>query len=84
MTEEQFKKLLEELMIKTQDGPGSYADVLAQFGKRHAAFKELQEIIAEINESMSTFRLILTYLMFDLEATRRERDQFRMELEDQE
>ena len=84
MTKEQFAKLLKELMDKVQDGPGNYADVLTQFARKHTALKELQEIVAEINDSMGAFRLILQYLMFDLEATRRERDELRMMLEDQE
>jgi len=84
MTEEQFAKLLEELMGKIKDGPGNYGDILTRFAKKHAAFKELQEIIAEINDSMGAFRLILQYLMFDLEATRRERNELYMRLEDQE
>lgn len=82
MNKEQFAQALDELMGKIEDGPGSHADVLAQIANRRISMKEVQEIVSGINESFATIRLIIKYLVFDLEATRRERDQFRMLLED--
>lgn len=84
MTKEQFAKMLEELMEKMENGTGSHTNVLAQIAKQHMAPKELHEVIIELSESMGAIRLILKYLMFDLEATRRERDELRMMLEDKE
>lgn len=83
MTKEQFSKILEELMEKIGDGPGSNIDALSQFSKRHEMAKELKDITCGLNESMGAIRLVLKYLIFDIEATRRERDQLRMLLEDQ-
>lgn len=84
MTKEQFDKLLEEIMEKIEDGPGSHIDMLAQIAKRHTALKELHKTITAFSESIGAMRLTMKYLVFDLEATRRERDELRMQLEDQE
>lgn len=84
MTKEQFAEILEELMEKMENGPGSHTNVLVQIAEQHVAPKKLHEAIIELSESMGAIRLILKYLMFDLEATRRERDEFRMMLEDKE
>lgn len=56
--------------------------------KEEQFFNELMEKIeddpSDNKDSLEAIRLILKYLLFDLEATRRERDQLRMILEDQE
>lgn len=70
-------------MGKIEDDPGSHVDALMQIADRHTASKELREVIAELNESVGAIRLIIKYLIFDLEATRRERDVFHTILEDQ-
>lgn len=56
-----------------------------QFG---AALKALDQretrrkrVMAMIQGALSTLRLDLKYLMFDLEATRHERDQYKAQLE---
>lgn len=82
-SDEQFTKLLEELIGKIESGPGSHVDVLAQIAKQHPMIKELSKAIIELNNSLEAIRLILKYLMFDLEATCRERDKLRTMLEDQ-
>ena len=70
-------------MEKIEDGPGSHVDVLTQISNRHPASEELREVIAELTESVGAIRLIMKYLIFDLETTSRERDELRMILEDQ-
>jgi hypothetical protein len=40
-----------------------------------------RRILALVQEALSQLRLDLKYLMFDLEATRRERDEYRRQLE---
>lgn len=75
--------LYEELMGKIEDGPGSHVDALTQISNRHPASKELREAIAGLNESVGAIRLVIKYLVFDLEATCRERDVLRTILEDQ-
>ena len=83
MTEEQFETMLAQVLAKLDEGPGSHTDVLKKLARRHAATKELQELADGMDESLQAVRLILKYMAFDLEATRRERDNLRMILEDQ-
>ena len=41
-----------------------------------------RRILALVQEALSQLRLDLKYLMFDLEATRRERDEYRRQIEE--
>jgi hypothetical protein len=43
-----------------------------------------RRILTLVQEALNQLRLDMKYLMFDLEATRRERDEFRAKLEDSE
>ena len=43
-----------------------------------------KRILRLVQEALSQLRLDMKYLMFDLEATRRERDAFQQQLEDNE
>ena len=45
--------------------------------------KRRRRILAMVQDALSQLRLDLKYLMFDLEATRRERDEYRRQLEGQ-
>lgn len=83
MTEEQFEQVMAQVMAKLDEGPGSHTDVLKQLAERHTAVKELQELVDGMNESLQFVRLVLKYMLFDLEATRRERDELKTILEDQ-
>ena len=40
-----------------------------------------RRILALVQEALSQLRLDIKYLMFDLEATRKERDEFKMQIE---
>lgn len=82
MSEKQFPDILEELMGKMEGGPDSHIDELSQITKRHAKIKELSRVAAELKETLEAVRVTVKYLIFDLEATRRERDELRMLLED--
>jgi hypothetical protein len=44
--------------------------------------KRRRRILSVVQDALSQLRLDMKYLMFDLEATRRERDDFRRQLED--
>ena len=44
-------------------------------------FERRQRILGHIQESLGQMNLDLKYLIFDLEATRRERDEYRRQLE---
>ncbi|MDA7951024.1 MAG: transcriptional regulator [Pirellulaceae bacterium] len=43
--------------------------------------KRRRRILALVQEALSQLRLDMKYLMFDLEATRRERDDYKQQLE---
>ncbi len=44
--------------------------------------KRRRRILGLVQDALSQLRLDMKYLMFDLEATRRERDEFRRKLEE--
>jgi len=44
--------------------------------------KRRRRILSLVQDALSQLRLDMKYLMFDLEATRRERDDYRRQLED--
>jgi hypothetical protein len=46
--------------------------------------KRRRRILTLVQDALSQLRLDMKYLMFDLEATRRERDGYRVKLEEQE
>lgn len=45
-------------------------------------FERKSQVLAKVHESLSQLRLDLKYLIFDLEATRRERDNLREKLDE--
>jgi hypothetical protein len=53
----------------------AYADVADCFRRR-------RRILSLVQEALSQLRLDVKYLLFDLEVTRRERDELRAQLED--
>jgi len=83
MNEEQFQRLVSEIMGKIDHVPGSNMDLLMRMAKQRGVPEVFRESITSLESSLGTVRLILGYLMLDLEATRRERDRFRTTLEDQ-
>ena len=44
--------------------------------------KRRRRILTLVQDALSQLRLDMKYLMFDLEATRRERDEYRLKLEE--
>ncbi|HZZ72529.1 MAG TPA: transcriptional regulator [Pirellulales bacterium] len=51
------------------------------FGRVAEATKRRRRILNLVQDALGQLRLDMKYLMFDLEATRRERDDFRHQLE---
>jgi len=47
------------------------------FGRVTDSTRRRRRILALVQEALSQLRLDMKYLMFDIEATRRERDQYR-------
>ncbi len=52
------------------------------FGRVLESTRRRRRILGLVQDALSQLRLDMKYLMFDLEATRRERDEFRRKLED--
>jgi hypothetical protein len=85
MDEATFQRKLAELVTEIATLPADKKrNVLertaAQVQQRHA---ELQTTVVQLQDSIDFVRLSIKYLLFDLEATRRENAQLRKMLEDE-
>ncbi|BAM04090.1 hypothetical protein [Phycisphaera mikurensis] len=73
MSEQQFQAEIDALMCKIAQLPererGALGDAAEQTRQRHAS---LRDTVAQLQESLDHLRLSVKYLVFDLEATRRE------------
>lgn len=70
------------LMDQIDQLPVEYREELKPSLSRVVEYtKRRRRILNLIQEALSQLRLDMKYLMFDLEATRRERDAYRQELE---
>ena len=82
MDEQLFQRKLSELVAEIGTLPPherKKLEILAeQTRQRH---KELKETVSSLNESIDFLRLSIKYLLFDLEATRRENEHLRKMLE---
>jgi len=83
MNEETFQRKLAELIAEIGTLPADERDKLEllaeQTRERH---RQLKETVNTLQESIDFVRLSIKYLVFDLEATRRENSQLRKLLED--
>ena len=83
MNEESFQRKLSELIAEIGTLPAGERDKLEllanQTRQRHS---QLKETVTSLQESIDFVRLAIKYLLFDLEATRRENAQLRKMLED--
>jgi len=83
MNEETFQRKLAELIAEIgtlPDGERNRLELLAeQTRERH---KQLKETVNSLQESIDFVRLSIKYMLFDLEATRRENEQLRKLLEE--
>lgn len=81
----------------TDELPREVSDLAAAIGRLPAEYRESldpaltrvldcskrrRRILSLVQDALSQLRLDMKYLAFDLEATRRERDEFRRKLED--
>jgi hypothetical protein len=57
------------------------ATVLPALGRVVESTRRRRRILTLVQEALSQLRLDMKYLVFDLEATRRERDDYRRQLE---
>ncbi len=82
MDEETFQKRLAELIAEIDTLPSEERDKLrsmaAETKKRH---EEIKKTVGGLQDAIDALRLSIKYMMFDLEATRRENDYLRKMLE---
>ena len=72
-----------QLMSAVSGLPAQYREKLEPALMRVAAStKRRRRILSLVQDALSQLRLDMKYLMFDLEATRRERDTYREQLEE--
>lgn len=76
---------LQKLAIALNSLPDEYAGRIAPLVDAVVeSTKRRRRILTLVQDALSQLRLDMKYLMFDLEATRRERDEYRIKLDDQE
>ncbi len=78
--QQKISELVRELGDLPEEDRARLEAMAAQTRERHA---ELNKAIGNLHASLDYLRLSIKYLLFDLEATRRENNQLRKMLEDQ-
>ena len=82
MNEETFQRKLAELISEIRSLPTGERGKMMQLAEEtQARHQKLRETIGSLQESIDFVRLSIKYLLFDLEATRRENVQLRKMLE---
>lgn len=69
-------------LIHLSQGPGR-AELEVAFQRIVESVRRRHRILVLVQEALSQLRLDIKYLMFDLDVTRRERDELRQQLEEQ-
>jgi hypothetical protein len=81
---EELPSDLQRLVSEIQSLPEDYANRLAPSLDRVVeGIKRRRRILVLVQDALGQLRLDMKYLMFDLEATRRERDDYLAKLEEQ-
>jgi hypothetical protein len=76
---------LQRLVTAVQSLPAEHSgEVLVALERVVESTKRRRRILTLVQDALSQLRLDMKYLMFDLEATRRERDDYLAKLEQQE
>jgi hypothetical protein len=76
---------LQRLVLAVQSlSPEHSGEVAAALERVVESTKRRRRILNLVQDALSQLRLDMKYLMFDLEATRRERDEYLAKLEQQE
>ncbi len=82
-TPEQIPADLQKLAVALHRIPDQYAAELAPLVDAVIeSTKRRRRILTLVQDALGQLRLDMKYLMFDLEATRRERDDYRLKLEE--
>lgn len=83
LSEDQVPADLLRLSESIHGLPAAYAAQLAPLVDAvMESTKRRRRILTLVQDALSQLRLDMKYLMFDLEATRRERDEYRLKLEE--
>ncbi len=70
-------------LLENLDSP-EHAELKACYGRVAESVLRRRRILNLVQEALSQLRLDVKYLMFDLEMTRRERDELQQQIEDDE
>ncbi|RME41833.1 MAG: hypothetical protein D6788_00365 [Planctomycetota bacterium] len=83
MNEETFQRKLAELIAEIGTLPAGERDKLEMLAEQtRERHRQLKETVSSLQESIDFVRLSIKYMLFDLEATRRENEQLRRMLEE--
>ena len=83
MNEETFQRKLAELVAEIGTLPENDRERLEQLAEQtKERHKQLKATVGQLQDSIDFLRLSIKYMLFDLEATRRENAQLRKMLED--
>jgi len=83
MNEQEFQGKLAELMVEISTLPAAEREKLQRLAdETRARHERLKATVSSLQESLDYLRLSIKYLVFDLEATRRENGCLRKMLED--
>lgn len=83
MNEETFQRKLAELIAEIGTLPAGERDRLELLAEEtRERHRQLKETVHSLQESIDFVRLSIKYMLFDLEATRRENEQLRRMLDD--
>ncbi len=84
MNEQEFQAKLTELIAQIGDLPEEDKNKLENLAvETHARHERMRKTISSLQESLDYLRLSVKYLVFDLEATRRENEHLRKLIESQ-
>lgn len=83
MDEQTFQNKFNELLEKIKDLPDDHRGQLKELADETKSRRErIQQSVSELQESLDYLRLSVKYLVFDLEATRRENAYLRKLIEE--
>ncbi len=82
MNEQEFQQRLSELMNQIEELPGPARQTLEKLATdTRTRHEKMRRTVGELQESLDYLRLSVKYLVFDLEATRRENQYLRRLIE---
>jgi uncharacterized membrane protein len=82
MDDSDFQSKLTAIMGDISTLPPAERDQLQQLAEQaRTRHEQLKQTVTQLQENMDFLRLGIKYLVFDLEATRRENDQLRQKLD---